>query len=72
MEAKAFKSLLDATPFKPFRIQTTRTGRYEITAPTMALLTKTKIYLAKDTDADGIADDIDPIPLAQITSHELI
>lgn len=72
MEAKAIKALLDAKPFKPFRIQTTRTGRYEITSPTMVLLTKTKLYLAKDKDADGIADDIDQIPLAQVTSHELI
>jgi hypothetical protein len=72
MEAKAFKALLDAKPFKPFRIQTTRTGRYEITAPTMVLLTKTKLYLTKDRDADGIADEVEQVPLAQITSHELI
>ena len=72
MEAREFKTLLDATPFKPFRIQTTRTGRYDITAPTMVLLTRTKVYLAKDKDADGIAADIDQIPLAQITSHELL
>lgn len=72
MEARELKSLLDATPFTPFRIQTTRTGRYDITSPTMVLLTKSKIYIAKDKDADGIADEVEQIPLAQITSYELI
>jgi len=41
---------------------------YEVSSPAGALLTKTKLYLPKDVDGDGIADDVVQIPLAQISS----
>ncbi len=68
MEAKSIAALLRAKPFKPFSLRSTRTGVYEVSSPAGALLTKTKLYLPKDVDCDGIADDVAQIPLAQISS----
>ncbi len=71
MEAKQIATLLNAKPFVPFSIRTTRTGVYKIPSPAGVLLTKSKLILPKDVDGDGIADDVDTIPLMQITSIEI-
>lgn len=69
MEAKQIAELLQARPFVPFRITTTRTGWYDLASPEGVLLLETKIYLPVAL-LNGIAQDVVVIPLAQISSIE--
>lgn len=71
MDARQIADLLRATPFAPFRIITTRTGRYDVLSPEGVLVLTTKVYLPVDLQ-DGIARDVRVIPLAQISSVDVL
>ena len=68
MDVQSLQSLLDAQPFKPFTIATTRTGRYRITSARDVLLTTTALYVGRDPDAAGVPADVAIVPLMQIAS----
>lgn len=62
------KSLLEASPFTPFIISTTRTGDFRVGSPAHVLLTRSTLYIGNDVGSDGIPTDVSLVALAQIAS----
>lgn len=71
IDAREILALLDAVPFRPFRVTTSRAAAYVVAAPTDALLTRSTLYVAQDRDAgDGIPRSAAAVALAQIVSAD--
>jgi hypothetical protein len=68
MNATDLKPLLEAQPFKPFALGTTRVGTHTVASPTHAFLTYDVLYLGVDIDPDGIPHEVVRLALRQITS----
>lgn len=62
------KSLLEARPFVPFLISTTRTGNFHVGSPDHVLLTRSTLYIGNDVGPDGIPADVSLVALPQIAS----
>ncbi|QOV87456.1 hypothetical protein [Humisphaera borealis] len=65
------KSLLEAKPFVPFVITTTRTGQFRVGSPAHVLLTRSTLYVGNDVGPDGVPADVSLVALAQIGSIKL-
>ncbi|HEX8914607.1 MAG TPA: hypothetical protein VF796_19815 [Humisphaera sp.] len=71
MNASELKALLDADPFRPFAVSTTRIGRFTVASPRHALLTATALHVGRDVDAStGIPAEASIIPVVQIVKVE--
>ena len=64
------KSLLEAKPFVPFVIATTRTGNFRVGSPAHVLLTRSTLYVGNDVGPDGIPADVSLVALTQVASIE--
>jgi hypothetical protein len=56
--AKEIKDLMDAKPFRPFRIHLSDGSSYEINNHDAAFVTRGSVEVGLDPDADGIAGRI--------------
>ena len=54
--AKEIKDLMDAKPFRPFRIHLSDGSSYEITNHDVAFVTKSSVEVGLHPDPDGIAE----------------
>jgi hypothetical protein len=67
MNAPELKAMLDAEPFRPFAVTTTRTGTFVVASPRHALLTATALHVGRDADAStGIPTTASIVPIVQI------
>ncbi len=68
--AKQIRELLDAKPFKPFRICMSDGTHRDITHPDMAWVTKSTIEVGLNLDADGFAEHVARCSILHITQLE--
>jgi len=68
VDALEIQSMLQAQPFTPFIVSTTRTGDFRVGSPDHALLTRSTLYIGNDVAADGIPADVSLVAIAQIAS----
>ena len=67
IKAEHIKDLVDAQPFKPFRICMSDGKTYDITNHDAALVKKDFIEVAINPNARGIAADFDRLAIIHIT-----
>ncbi|MDB5297703.1 MAG: hypothetical protein JWO31_3686 [Phycisphaerales bacterium] len=67
MEPSRIRTLLDAQPFVPFAVTTTRIGTISIPSARLALLTRSTLFVGQNVDADGLPERAAAVALAQIT-----
>lgn len=72
MTLQDFQKLLRARPFQPFRVVTSSGERYEVRHPEVAFLTRTKLVLGLDPDAEGTAEDWAMVSLPHVATVEPI
>ena len=65
--AEQIKKLMDANPFKPFRICMLDGKTYDITNHDAAFVTRQYVEVGIDLDPHGIASDIDRCAIIHIT-----
>jgi len=70
MTLQDFQKLLKARPFQPFRVVTSSGERYEVRHPEVAFLTRTKLVLGIDPDAEGTAEDWTMVSLLHVAAIE--
>ena len=70
MTLQDFQRLLKARPFEPFRVVTSSGERYEVRHPEVAFLTRTKLVLGVDPDAQGTAEDWAMVSLLHVAAIE--
>ena len=70
MTIQDFQRLLKARPFQPFRVVTSSGERYEVRHPEVAFLTRTKLVLGLDPDAEGTAEDWTMVSLLHVAAIE--
>ena len=67
MDPKTLQRHLTVNPFKPFKIQTTRAAEYEVTDPSVILLTTQILYIGYNIDpSSGMPKDAYAVPVVQI------
>ena len=71
MTVQNFRELLQARPFKPFRLVMSSGKTCDVRHPEMAFLSRTSIYVGIDAD-DGIPADYKMCSLLHVTSVEPI
>jgi hypothetical protein len=67
---RAFRELLSARPFKPFRIVMSSGQAYEVRHPEMAMLTRRDLLVGVDAADDGVPAGFKICPLLHITAVE--
>lgn len=65
--AEQIKKLMDAQPFKPFRICMSGGKTYDITNHDAAWVTRQYVEVGIDLDPKGIAGDVDRCAIIHIT-----
>jgi len=68
--AEQIKKIMDAQPFKPFRICMSDGKTYDITNHDAAFVTRNYIEVGTDPDPKGIAEHIDRCAIIHITRIE--
>jgi hypothetical protein len=68
--AKQIRELLEARPFKPFRICLSDGKHYDITNRDMAFVTKNTVEVGINLDADGFAEYVARCSILHITRLE--
>lgn len=70
MTVQAFRDLLKAQPFKPFRLVMSSGQTYEVRHPEMAWLTKSDILVGIDSEEDGIPAEFKICSMPHVTAVE--
>ena len=68
--AKEIKELIEAKPFKPFKIYLSDGTSYEISNHDMAMVSKNAVYVGIHPDPDSIAERFVRCALLHITKIE--
>ena len=68
--AKQIRELLEAKPFKPFRICLSDGAHYDITNHDMAFVMKNTVEVGLNLDPDGFAEYAASCPILHITKLE--
>ena len=69
MSYEAIRVRLDARPFQPFRVMTSRGESYEIRHPEMAIVTKTELVIALP-GPDGVPTRFQIVSTLHVTALE--
>jgi hypothetical protein len=70
MTVQAFRDLLAARPFRPFRLVMSSGQTYEVRHPEMAWLTRTSILVGIDMADDGLPAEFKICSLLHVTAVE--
>lgn len=70
MTLQTYRELLNARPFRPFRITLSSGQSYEIRHPEMAWLTRTDLLVGVDITEDGVPAEFRICSLLHITTIE--
>ncbi len=68
--AKHLRELLQAKPFRPFRILMSDGGRYDITHHDMAWVTRNTVEVGINLDAEGFAEYVSRCSILHIARLE--
>jgi hypothetical protein len=72
MTVQAFRELLSARPFKPFRLVMSSGQSYDIRHPEMALLTRSDLLVGIDEADDGVPAEFKICSLLHVSAVEPI
>jgi hypothetical protein len=68
--AKEIRDLLQASPFRPFRIRLSDGGHYDVMNHDGAMVLKNYVEVGLNFDPDGIAEDVARCSILHITQIE--
>lgn len=72
MTTENFRHLLNARPFKPFRVIMSSGEAYEVRHPEVALLLRNDLLVGVDIEDDGFAAEFRICPLFHVATIEPI
>lgn len=71
MTVQTFRDLLNARPFRPFRLVMSSGEKYEVRHPEMAMLTRSDLLVGVDVE-DGVPAEFKICSLLHVTTIEPI